>query len=817
MSRFKCITLLFCTSFAVSVWGQTEPTQDKKTTDSTEAEKTENPPEKKADEHPASESPVPLFKNLLRDQEYIWTSPFRVKPADLRWAVPFAGITTGLIMTDRTFAHEATRNSHVNASETFSNVGLAFAGASSAGIYLLGRASGDPQKRETGILGGEAMLDALVVDEALKYVFQRQRPFEGNTTGRFFQGTSHDSFPSDHAALSFAFASVLAHEYPGWLTKVLAYGGASAISAARVTGKQHFSSDVFVGGVLGYFIGEHVYRSHHDRELDGGDYGTFTKEPRRVRLNSAGSTYIELDSWIYPAVERLAALGIVRSAFLGIRPWTRTAVAQMLIDADVRMGDPSLLSPQETSLFATLRSEFSQELSLEDGGVNESIRVESLYTRIDPIAGTPLNDSYHFGQTIINDFGRPYQQGFNMVSGFTSRAETGPFSFFVRGEYQYAPSAGAYSASVRNVIAQADQNPVQPATPIQTAEQFRLLDAYTSMTLWGNEVSVGKQSLWWGPGEGGALIFSNNAEPIYMLRINRTLPLYIPLLSKLLGPMRHDHFFGKLSGHHFPPDPFIYGDKVSFQPTKNLELGFSRTAVFAGQGKTPLTFGTFWRSYTSANDVPGSVKGTPRDPGARHGAFDFSYKLPFVRNWLTLYSDSIAHDEPNPISAPRRAAIVPGIYLSHFPKLNKLDLRIESGYTDIPNRPPTAGVGRFLYWEDVYHDVYLNKGNLFGSWIGRAGQGTQAWSNYWLNSFSSIQVSYRHFKISNGFIPGGATQNDFSVGGRLRMWNDWELNTNFQYEQWTIPVLASNRQSDFVSSIQITYWPKEWTKKRASQ
>jgi Capsule assembly protein Wzi/PAP2 superfamily len=815
MSRFKCVTLLFCMSFTVSVWGQTEPTQDKKTTDSTEAEKTENPPEKKADEHPASESPVPLFKNLLRDQEYIWTSPFRVKPADLRWAVPFAGITTGLIMTDRTFAHEATRNSHVNASETFSNVGLAFAGASSAGIYLLGRASGDPQKRETGILGGEAMLDALVVDEALKYVFQRQRPFEGNTTGRFFQGTSHDSFPSDHAALSFAFASVLAHEYPGWLTKVLAYGGASAISAARVTGKQHFSSDVFVGGVLGYFIGEHVYRSHHDRELDGGDYGTFTKEPRQVRLNSAGSTYIELDNWIYPAVERLAALGIIRSAFLGIRPWTRTAVAQMLIDADVRMGDPSLLSPQETSLFATLRSEFSQELSLEDGGVNESIRVESLYTRIDPIAGTPLNDSYHFGQTIINDFGRPYQQGFNMVSGFTSRAETGPFSFFVRGEYQYAPSAGAYSASVRNVIAQADQNPVQPATPIQTAEQFRLLDAYTSMTLWGNEVSVGKQSLWWGPGEGGALIFSNNAEPIYMLRINRTLPLYIPLLSRLLGPMRHDHFFGKLSGHHFPPDPFMYGDKISFQPTKNLELGFSRTAIFAGQGKTPLTFGTFWRSYTSANDVPFQDKGTARDPGARHGGFDFSYKLPFLRNWVTLYSDSIIHDDPSPLSAPRRAFIVPGLYLSHFPRFNKLDLRIESGYTDNPVIPNQFG--RFVYWELVYHDAYTNKGNLLGSWIGRQGKGTQVWSNYWLNSFSSIQVSYRNAKIANQFIPGGGTQNDISAGVRLRVRNDWELNTNFQYEQWTIPVLASNRQSDFVSSIQVTYWPKEWAKKRASQ
>jgi membrane-associated phospholipid phosphatase len=817
MRGFRWITLLICMGFVASVWGQTDQAQDNKPADSTQAEKKENPIEKKADWRPASESPIPLFKNLVLDQKDIWTSPFRIKPADFEWAVPFAGITTGLIMTDRTASHESTRWSHVHASKTFSDAGLAFAGASTAGIYLLGRASGDPLKRETGILGGEAMVDGLVVDEALKYVFQRQRPFEVNSTGRFFQGTSHDSFPSAHATLTFAFASVLAHEYPGWLTKVLAYGGASAISAARVTGKQHFPSDVFVGATMGYLIGEHVYRSHHDRDLDGGDYGTFTKEPREVRLNSAGSAYIELDSWIYPAVERLVALGIIRSPFLGLRPWTRTAVAQMLADADAQLPDAALLSPQEEALFTTLKNEFSQELSLEDGGVNESIRVESLYTRINPIAGTLLNDSYHFGQTIINDFGRPYQQGFNMVSGFTSRAETGPFSFFVRGEYQYAPSASAYPASVRNVIAQADVNPVQPATPVQTADQFRLLDTYTSMTLWGNEVSVGKQSLWWGPGDGGAMIFSNNAEPIYMLRINRTLPLYIPLLSRVLGPMRHDHFFGKLSGHHFPPDPFMYGDKVSFQPTKNLELGFSRTAVFAGQGKTPLTIGTFWRSYTSVSDVGVGIKGTARDPGARHGAFDFSYKLPFVRNWLTLYSDSIAHDEPNPISAPRRAAIVPGIYLSHFPKLNKLDLRVESGYTDIPNRPPTVTTGRFLYWEGVYHDVYLNKGNLMGSWLGRAGKGTQVWSNYWLNSFSAIQVSYRNAKISNGFIPGGGTQNDVSAGVRLRIRNDWELNTHLQYEQWTIPVLASNRQSDFVSSIQITYWPKEWAKKRAPQ
>src|SRR5713101_6084884 len=75
MSRFRWITLLFCMSFAVSVWGQADQTQG---TDSGQAEKKEDPAEKKADGHPASASPVPLFKNLLRDQKDIWTSPSRM-------------------------------------------------------------------------------------------------------------------------------------------------------------------------------------------------------------------------------------------------------------------------------------------------------------------------------------------------------------------------------------------------------------------------------------------------------------------------------------------------------------------------------------------------------------------------------------------------------------------------------------------------------------------------------------------------------------------------------------------------------------------
>ena len=64
------------------------------------------------------------------------------------------------------------------------------------------------------------------------------------------------------------------------------------------------------------------------------------------------------------------------------------------------------------------------------------MRLESIYTRATGISGEPLNDSYHFGQTIINDYGRPFGEGFNNVTGFSGWATEGRYTIYVRGEYQ---------------------------------------------------------------------------------------------------------------------------------------------------------------------------------------------------------------------------------------------------------------------------------------------------------------------------------------------------------------------------------------------
>jgi membrane-associated phospholipid phosphatase len=135
----------------------------------------------------------------------------------------------------------------------------------------------DDHQKETGILATEAAVNSIVVVEAFKLVSQRGRPSEGNTQAKFYSSNSvvNSSFPSAHAMLTWSIASVVAHEYPGPLTQIFAYGLATGVSVARVTGRDHFTSDVVVGSAMGWLIGRQVYAAHHNPELPGGDFGTF--------------------------------------------------------------------------------------------------------------------------------------------------------------------------------------------------------------------------------------------------------------------------------------------------------------------------------------------------------------------------------------------------------------------------------------------------------------------------------------------------------------------------------------------------------------
>ncbi len=565
----------------------------------------------------------------------------------------------------------------------------------------------------------------------------------------------------------------------------------------------------------------------------------------------SGSPYIPVDSWIYPAVLRLYSLGFLDHVFLGLRPWTRASLSHMLEDTGgkIENADEGPVTDEARQLNDALNRELHLDSRVPCPAHAGDMRIESTYSAVRAISGTPLRDSFHLGSTIVNDYGRPYESGFNNYSGASGYATAGRFTIYVRGEFQGAPSAAGYSAALAQTLScQVDgisyftntTPPVTicptyaqttiPAGPIAAEAQGRFLEAYVSVQFLNHVFSFGKQDEWMGPAQGASMAYSNNAENIYALHINRAEPLYIPLLSRLTGPFRYEFMVGALRGHTLMPnpaypgpasnqpnvinpgDPWVHAEKFSFKPTRDLEFGFERTVIWGGQGHEPITLHTFLKSFFSTNSTYNAVKDTAQDPGARFGAFDFTYRLPFAGHWLTLYADMEAHDAPSPIAKPLHGAFRPGLYLSHIPGIPKLDLRVEGVDTDSSVASTSSYFGsiggQYQYWETIQRQGYTNQGQLFGDWMGREDKGGQGWITYHLSGNEWVQASVRSQKASKDFIPGGTTLNDFSIQTVKRIRKDFEIDGTFTLEHWKAPIYLPGSQSVTSTTIQLTWFPE---------
>ncbi len=532
-----------------------------------------------------------------------------------------------------------------------------------------------------------------------------------------------------------------------------------------------------------------------------------------------GSSYIPVDSWMYPALMRLYSLGYIDNAFLALRPWTRRSVLHMLEQSqdDIRFDNNDEALEILDKLEYALRDEPSMEGVRRRGLI---YGLDSAYVGARIVGGTVLRDSYHLGQSFNNDYGRPYSNGFNSYNGFSTITEFGPFSLYVRGEYQHAPSYEGYSYDLAKFISENDgisygvtntnfpglnrpQRTV-PEGPVASANKFSILEANLSAHVYGHEISFGKSDAWLSPALGGSMAWSNNAENMYTFRINRVEPLHIPYFSRVFGNVRYDFFVGSLKGHTYPRAPWAHSEIIALAPTKDFQLSFQRTIIWGGIGHAPITLHTFLNGFFHTTDTTFDEKYGRDDPGARFSSVTFSYRLPFLRKRVTLYTDSTTHDDIFPISAPRRAGWRPGVYISQMPYVPKLDLRVEATYTDYVTSRSNNGNGN--YYETIQRQGYTNNGFIMGDWIGREAKGGQAWLTYHLSGNESIAFQYLRKKNGKDFLQG-TTQNIYRVDVIKRLTRDVELNAWFQSERWKAPIWKAGQQSSTTGAFQVTWYP----------
>jgi hypothetical protein len=232
---------------------------------------------------------------------------------------------------------------------------------------------------------------------------------------------------------------------------------------------------------------------------------------------------------------------------------------------------------------------------------------------------------------------------------------------------------------------------------------------------WGNWLlSANTLDRWWGPGHEGSLILGNNARPMPTAMVERAEARpFGPSWLSWLGPWRMSFGISQMEDSRADvSSPLFMAWRIVVMPFKKIELGFSRTAQFCGDGE-PCDLQTFG-NMLAGNDNPG-FDATPEDePGNQMAGFDIRWNSPLGNLPYAIYGQYIGEDE---------SSYLPAKYLSQLgvemwkPLANGGLLQ---GFLEYASTTCSANSNRGPYYNCAYNqgrfDVegYRYKGRVIG-------------------------------------------------------------------------------------------------------
>jgi membrane-associated phospholipid phosphatase len=191
--------------------------------------------------------------------------PFRFNSSDWGTVAAVAGGTALLFTADKAVRSIAIRNQSGFANSVFGIdkfYGSGYTALFTAGIYGYGLFAGDAGIRNLGLKASEAFIISGAITTVLKVVIGRRRPY-GGESNLFFSppklfDNDYQSLPSGHTTVAFAVSTVMAGYSDNLLWKTFWFGSAGLVALSRIYHNQHWVSDVFLGGAIGYFVGDFI-------------------------------------------------------------------------------------------------------------------------------------------------------------------------------------------------------------------------------------------------------------------------------------------------------------------------------------------------------------------------------------------------------------------------------------------------------------------------------------------------------------------------------------------------------------------------------
>jgi hypothetical protein len=217
------------------------------------------------------------LKRLGKDLVIQAEAPFHITTRDAMWIGAGALTTAVLIVSDQgsynTVKEEQFDTKWVGkVSPVLTGFGSNY-GIGVIGVWAVyGFAASDAKAKETAYLASEAFLTSGMWGIAIKALTSRQRPSTESEKAGEWSGpfgyfrknknqsiSSFDAFPSGHTLTAFSIATVFAEQYSDHpIVPIFCYTAATLVGLSRITENAHWSSDVFVGGVLGYLTAKEI-------------------------------------------------------------------------------------------------------------------------------------------------------------------------------------------------------------------------------------------------------------------------------------------------------------------------------------------------------------------------------------------------------------------------------------------------------------------------------------------------------------------------------------------------------------------------------
>ena len=208
-------------------------------------------------QQPAGPPPTPRHTGIKAMTKHLVTN-FKYLPTmeNLYWAGAGGGLALIAHPFDDNVNHALVGN---NTAENIFKAGeilgeLPTLLGSATVVYATGRIGDKPKVSHLGMDLIEALAMSEALTQTLKYTVRRERP----------DGSSKNSFPSGHAADTFAFATAL-ERHLNWRYSIIGYTFASYVAISRLPANRHWLSDAVFGSAVGIIAGRTVTSHESER------------------------------------------------------------------------------------------------------------------------------------------------------------------------------------------------------------------------------------------------------------------------------------------------------------------------------------------------------------------------------------------------------------------------------------------------------------------------------------------------------------------------------------------------------------------------